>query len=237
VVVARQDRDVERVLRARAAGVDARVVAADRDFAVISRTPDEHGQIVAVHGLFGRYEDLRLSLRGRHQAQNAAVAIATVEAVRGGPIHQETVRAALRRVTAPGRFDVRPGTPSLVLDVAHNPHGAGSLVAALAELGPAWTIGVVAVMKDKDHEGLLRRLEPAIDVVVCTRNSSSRCLPAADLAACARTVFGASRVHAARDVPAALAVAAELARRRGFRTGDVRILVTGSVVTVGDVPQ
>jgi len=238
VVTARQDPDVDLVLRAHADTVGAQVVAEGHDFAVTHRTLAETGQVISVRGLAGVYEDVPLSLRGSHQAQNAAVAIASAEALLGGPLEGEVVRAALHQVTSPGRFEIRPGTPPVILDAAHNPHGAHALVGSLAELGPGRTAAVIAVMGDKDYEGLLRELEPAVDEVVCTRNSSPRSLPATQLAACAREVFGHQRVHVAADLATALATARALATPVPARLpGGERVLVAGSVVTVGDAAR
>ena len=235
-VSARQDEDVAAVIRDRARTVGARLVVLGEEFALLRRQPVEGGQLISVRGLHRTYDDVPLALRGEHQAENAACAIAAVEALLGRPLDDAAVRAALAGVASPGRFDLRPGTPPVVLDAAHNPHGARALVASLAELAPRRTCAVVASMADKDVEGMLRELEPVVDAVVCTSNSSPRSLPAADLAACARPVFGSPRVHLAGDLAAAIESARELV---GTRTpdGDPLILVTGSVVTVGDADR
>ena len=237
-ITARQDPDVEKVLRAHADAVGAQVVVEGDDFAVTRRATVEAGQVISVRGVAGWYEDLPLTLRGPHQAQNAAVAVATVEALRGGPLEVEVVRAALHQVTSPGRFEIRPGPPPVILDAAHNPHAAQALVGSLAELRPGRTAAVIAVMGDKDYEGFLREIEPAVDEVVCTRNSSPRSLPASQLAARAREVFGDHRVYVVADLATALAAARALAAPDpGLLPGDERVLVAGSVVTVGDAAR
>lgn len=235
-VSARQSPGVAAVLRTHAAFMDADLVVEGEDFAVLGREVTADGQAVSFRGLHREYRDLALPLHGDYQARNTAVAIASVEACLGGPLDVETVRTALRGVTSPGRFEIRAGTPPVVLDAAHNPHGARALAGNLAARGSGRTIAVLAVMGDKDYAAMLRELEHAVDQVVCVRNSSPRSLPAEELASCARKVFGAVRVHVAPDVTAGLAAARALAfptAGSAPQAGD-RLLVAGSVVTVAD---
>ncbi|MDZ5621705.1 folylpolyglutamate synthase/dihydrofolate synthase family protein [Nocardioides sp. HM23] len=231
-VSARQPDDVSAVLCARADAVGAELAVEGRDFAVTRRSPTASGQLLSFRGLHRQYDDVPLALHGEHQAQNAAVAIASAEAFLGGPLDVDLVRTVLGRVASPGRFEIRPGTPPVVLDAAHNPHGARALARNLAEQVSGRTIAVLAVMADKDYSAVLHELEGVVDLVVCTRNSSPRSLPADELAAQATDVFGPSRVHLAADVASGLAAARALADARPGST-DV-VLVTGSVVTVGD---
>jgi dihydrofolate synthase/folylpolyglutamate synthase len=235
-VSAQQSQDVAAVLRAQADEMGARLVVQDRDFSVTRRAVDA-GQVISVRGLAGTYDEVPLSLLGPHQADNAAIAIATTEALLGRALDLESVRSALSRVASPGRFELRPGNPPVILDAAHNPHGARSLVSSLAELGPGRTYAVLAVMADKDYGELLRQLEPVVDAVVCTRNSSPRCLPGPLLATAAREVFGAEQVQVAADVATAVEAARSLAACVPGEPADSRVLVTGSVVTVGDARQ
>lgn len=92
-------------------------------------------------------------------------------------------------------------------------------------------------MADKDIVGMLRELEPVVDAVVCTRNSSSRSLSPSDLAARARQVWGTDRVHVAHDVASAIAGARSLAVAGRTSSDGAIILVTGSVVTCGDADR
>jgi len=233
-VSARQSSGVAAVLRTHAAVVSADLVVEGEDFAVLGRTVTPGGQVVSFRGLHGEYGDVALPLHGDYQARNAAVAIASVEAFLGGPLDVEKVRTALRGVTSPGRFEIWPGTPPVVLDAAHNPHGARALARNLAARGSGRTIAVLAVMGDKDYAAVLRELEYAVDQVVCSRNSSPRSLPADELAVCARRVFGAARVHVAADVASGLAAARALVAADPVLVAGDRLLVTGSVVTVAD---
>ena len=239
VVSARQSPEVTEVLGERAAAVGARLLVLGRDFAVAERTAGPGGQVVTVHGLYGTYRDVLLALHGSHQADNAACALVAAEALQGRALDDDAVRRALAAVTSPGRLDVRPGQPTLVLDAAHNPHGARSLVEALAEVAPGRRqYAVVAAMADKDVAGLLRELAPGVTELVCAANSSPRSLPADELARIAAEILPATRVRVADSVESAVAVARDGAIRDDADgadgAGESVVLVTGSVVTVAD---
>ena len=233
VVSAEQSPEVLEVLRDRADSVGARLLVLGSSFSVLDRRPVDDGQVLTVRGVHGVYTDVHLGLRGRHQADNAACALVAAEALFGRALDPAAVCRALASVRSPGRLDVRPGRPPVVLDAAHNPHGAQALVEALAEIAPDQRrYAVVAVMADKDVDGLLRTLEPAVDEVVCTTSSSPRGLAADRLAALAAEIFAPARVHVASDVEAALRLART--RATSCAAGEPMVLVTGSVVTVAD---
>jgi len=196
--------------------------------------------MLSLQGLRARYDDVFLPLYGAHQAQNAAVALAAVEAFVGGeePLDDALVREAFATVTSPGRLEIIRRSPTIVLDAAHNPAGAEAMAAALEDsFRFAPLIGVVGVMADKDAEGLLAALEPHLEQVVVTQNSTDRSLPARDLAETARGVFGDDRVIVLPDLAEAIDRAATLAEAGeafGEALGSGGVLVTGSVVTVGE---
>ncbi len=105
------------------------------------------------------------------------------------------MRAAFAEVTSPGRLEIIRRSPTIVLDAAHNPHGAEATAAALADsfsFDPL--IGVIGVMADKDYEGVLAAFEPHLAHVICTQNSTFRAMPAEALADVAAEVFGPDRV-------------------------------------------
>jgi dihydrofolate synthase/folylpolyglutamate synthase len=237
-VIARQQPDVEELLLARAAEVGASVVREGVDFEVSSRTPAVGGQVVSLRSLRGTYDDLFLPLHGAHQAQNAAVALAAVEAFAGDrPLDAELVAGAFAQVTSPGRLEVVRRSPTIVLDAAHNPHGAAATAAALEDsfaFDPL--VGVLGVMSDKDHEGLLAAFEPHLSHVVCTQNSTHRALPAEQLGAVAREIYGDDRVSVVPRLADAIDVATGLAEAAdtGSSLSSGAVLVTGSVVTVGE---
>jgi dihydrofolate synthase/folylpolyglutamate synthase len=98
-------------------------------------------------------------------------------------------------------------------------------------------VGVMGVMADKDHQGVLAAFEPHLSHLVCTQNSTPRALPAEALAASAREIFGEDRVSVERWLPTALDTAVGLAESgdTGASLSAGAVLVTGSVVTVGEV--
>jgi dihydrofolate synthase/folylpolyglutamate synthase len=230
------DRDAAEVLVERATQVGARIVFEGNDFGVTARDVALGGQQISLRGLAHEYPDLFLPLHGTHQAQNAAVAVAAVEAFVGGgerPLDLDVLRAGLAAVESPGRLEVVRRSPTVVVDAAHNPAGARALRRAVED---SFTfvrlIGVLAVMKDKDANEMLEALEPVFDEVVVTRNSSPRSMSPRELGEIAGDIFGEHRVTVVQDLPDALDRAAGLADQGGVGGG---VLATGSVVTAADV--
>ncbi len=240
VVSAVQTEEVTQVLLERCTEVGASLAREGLEFGVTSRVPAVGGQVIGLQGLRGSYEEVFLPLYGAHQAQNAALALAAVEAFVGGDdaLDGEVVEEAFAEVTSPGRLEIIRRSPTIVLDAAHNPHGAAAVVATLEDsftFSPL--IGVVGVMSDKDVEGLLSELEPVFAHVVCTQNSTERSMPAAELAEVARGIFGSDRVNETPSLVDAIEQAATLAEAGeavGNAIGSGGVLVTGSVVTVGE---
>lgn len=238
VVSAVQEPEVAEVLMERAAEVGATILWEGVDFGVEHRVPAVGGQSMSLRGLRGEYDEVFLPLYGAHQAHNASLALAAVEAFIGDePLGDELVREAFAQMTSPGRLEVVRRSPTIVLDAAHNPHGAAALAEALEDsftFSPL--IGVVGVMADKDHEGLLAELEPVLAHVVITQNTTERAMPAAELAEIAEGIFGVDRVHLEPRLADAIERAATLAEvggTYGEAIGSGGVLVTGSVVTVG----
>jgi dihydrofolate synthase/folylpolyglutamate synthase len=238
-ILAEQSTEVATVLLARATQVGATVAREGLEFGVISRVPAVGGQTVSLQGLRARYDDIFLPLYGAHQAQNAAVALAAVEAFAGDePLSDDLVRTAFAEVTSPGRMEVIRRSPSIILDAAHNPAGAEATAAALEDsfvFSPL--IGVIGVMADKDYEGVLAAFEPHLAHLIVTQNATPRAMPAHVLGAAAREVFGADRVTVVPRLEDAIDQAAALAEAGeafGDALGSGGVLVTGSVVTVGE---
>lgn len=239
-VSAVQQDEVAALIAQRCAEVGATLLVEGVDFAVERRTPAVGGQMLDLRGVRGTYAEVFLPLYGAHQAQNAALALAAVESLVGAtaPIDDDIVREAFTEATSPGRLEVIRRSPTVVLDAAHNPHGARASVAALEDsfmFDPL--IGVIGVMADKDVDGVLAAFEPVLAHVVCTQNSQSRSMRAEDLAEIARRIFGEDRVTVAPRLLDAIEQAATLAEA-GASHGEVLgaggVLVTGSVVTVGE---
>lgn len=238
-VLAEQTVPVGEVLRERAAKVGATVVTEGVEFGVEERTPGLGGQLMTLQGVAGRYDDVFLPLYGAHQAQNAVCALAAVEAFAGGNgLDPDLVREGFASVTSPGRLEVVRRSPVVVVDAAHNPHGAAATAAAIDEaFSFSSLVGVVGVMADKDVAGLLEAFETVMTSVICTRNSTARSLPAESLAAVARDIFGDERVDVAPRLDDALELAmarADIDATQPLGLGGAGVLVTGSVVTAGE---
>jgi len=238
-ILAEQTPEVAAVLLERAAEVGATVAREGMEFGVLARTPAVGGQMLTLKGLRATYDDVFLPLYGAHQAQNAVVALAAVEAFAGtDALDADLVRAALAEVTSPGRLEIIRRSPTIILDAAHNPHGAEAVGAALEDsFSFSPLVGVMGVMADKDHEGLLNAFEPHLAHLVCTQNSTSRSMSAAALARAATEIFGEDRISVVPDLAEAIDRAATLAEAGAaldISIGAGAVLITGSVVTVGE---
>jgi dihydrofolate synthase/folylpolyglutamate synthase len=239
VVMAKQLPEVREVLRERAAEVGATVLEEDVDFGVLTRSPAVGGQVLSLRGLHGSYDDVFVPLYGAHQAENAALALAAVEALLGEqPLAAEVIGDAFARVTSPGRLEIVRSSPTILLDAAHNPHGAEATAAALEDsFSFDQVIGVIGVMGDKDVEGMLAAFEPHLSHLVVTQNSTDRAMPARRLGQVAAEVFGEERVSVVPRLADAIDAAAALAEEpegSGSSISGGAVLVTGSVVTVGE---
>lgn len=240
-VLAAQPPEAAAELIRRAAEVQAAVAREGLEFGVIERRIAVGGQFLTLQGLGGVYDEVFLPLHGAHQAQNAACALAAVEAFFGagaqaGAIDLDTVRAAFASVRSPGRLEPVRSAPTILLDAAHNPAGLKATLEAVAEgFQFRRLVAVAAVLADKDATGMLELLEPAVDELVVTENSAERALPADDLAALAVPIFGADRVTVEPRLDDAIEAAVRLAEDTGDEVlSGAGVLVTGSVVTVGE---
>jgi dihydrofolate synthase/folylpolyglutamate synthase len=238
-ILGQQELEVAEVLLARCLEVEATVAREGLEFGVASRGVALGGQILVLRGLNSEFDDVFLPLFGEHQAQNAAVALAAAEAFLGGsgPLDTDLVRTGFAMVTSPGRLEVARRNPTVLLDAAHNPHGATALAKAIDDsFDFASLVGVVGVLSDKDAAGVLEALETTLDRVVITESSSARSMDAVTLAMIARTVFGDDRVFVEPKLPNALDRAINLAEDASTY-GGVGVLITGSVVLVGDAKR
>ncbi|MFM8752344.1 MAG: glutamate ligase domain-containing protein, partial [Actinomycetota bacterium] len=219
------------------AQVDATPIREGIEYAVKNRSLAVGGQLVSIAGVYGEYDDLFLPLHGAHQAANAATAIAAVEVFAGeSKLDEEVVRAALANATSPGRCEIIMRNPTVIIDAAHNPHGATSLKRTIAEeFDFDAVIGVIAPMGDKDVTGILEELEGVISRVIVSRNSSHRSAPVEELFDNAREVFGSERVAREETLDTAVATAIQEARvANAVQDSNVAVVITGSVVTAGE---
>ncbi|WP_432065750.1 bifunctional tetrahydrofolate synthase/dihydrofolate synthase [Streptomyces sp. C10-9-1] len=240
VVLAQQPVDAAQVMLKKAVEVDATVAREGMEFGIVSREVAVGGQLLTLRGLGGEYDQVFLPLYGAHQAHNAVVALAAVEAFFGVGAEQartldaDTVRRAFASVVSPGRLEVVRRSPTVVLDAAHNPAGAQATAEGITEsFGFSRLIGVVGTSGDKDVRGLLEAFEPIFAEIVVTRNSTDRAMDVDELAALAVEVFGDDRVVVEPRLDDALEAAITLAEEESEFSG-AGVLVTGSVITVGE---
>ncbi|HFG8964387.1 bifunctional tetrahydrofolate synthase/dihydrofolate synthase [Corynebacterium striatum] len=237
-IIAEQEQEAMTVILNRAVEVGAGVARSGSEFAVLESRIAVGGQQLNIQGLGGLYEDIFLPLHGEHQAKNAGVALAAVEAFFGAssgkPLDIATVRTGFAKAISPGRLERVRTSPTTFIDACHNPHGAKALGAALdRDFDFARLIGVLGIFEDKDAEGIFTALEPYLTEVVITQNSSPRARDAYELAELARDIFGEERVYVEPDLSGAYAQAVELAEDAEVQSGS-GIVITGSVVTAGD---
>jgi dihydrofolate synthase / folylpolyglutamate synthase len=240
-ILAAQPAEAATELLKRAVEVEAPVAREGLEFGIADRQIAVGGQVLTLQGLAGVYPDVFLPLHGAYQAENAALALAAVEAFFGagaetGPIDVEVVRSAFAAVRSPGRLEPVRSAPTVLVDATHNPAGMTATVQALAEgFDFRQLVGVISMLAGKDARATLEILEPVLDQVVVTQNSSPRALPVDALAAIAVDVFGADRVTVEARLDDALETAVALAEENadGVLAGS-GVLVTGSVVTAGE---
>ena len=232
-MLAAQQPEAAKVLIERCADVGAKVYREGVEFSLLDRTPGVGGQLLRLQGAGGPVDDVLLPLFGAHMARNAALAVAAVEAFLGGKaLASDVITEGLAVVEAPARLEVVRRSPPVLLDTAHNPHGARATMEALTE---SFTfvplVGVVAMMADKDVDGLLSIFADELTTIVCTTVAgNSRALPADELAERAAGIMGEDRVRVAPTMADAIEVAVALADDAGPGAG---VLIAGSVIAAG----
>lgn len=234
VVSAAQTPEVLEVLRARAVQLASELQFADTDFSLLTTVGAVGGQQISVRGTRAEYPSLPLALHGAHQAQNAALAIAAVEAFLADehPLNGEVLADALETVRSPGRFERICTDPLLVVDAAHNPHSAAALVQTLADTFPdrecAFLVGVLA---DKDAAGILTELGRAAQTFFITAPSSERSLSSESLVLIAQDAVPEALVIERETLPDAVESLRDWVGGAENRIG----VVTGSIVLIGEV--
>lgn len=232
VVSARQQPAASVVLQAAAATHGASFAVDGSEFALTAQRLAVGGQLISVRGLAGQYDDVYLPLYGAHQGENAALAIAAVEALVGGgtqPIAPEIVSEGLGEVASPGRLQLVGIDPTVIVDAAHNPHGARALAAALRDSFDFDEWGMVlGVLDDKDAAGIVAELAPMAAHVFATAPQTERANDAESVADLVEAAGVGVTVHpdVAAAGEAARAWAAESARRA--------VVIAGSVVLAGE---
>ncbi|MBW8171744.1 bifunctional folylpolyglutamate synthase/dihydrofolate synthase [Ornithinimicrobium sp. Arc0846-15] len=236
VVTGVQTHEVMEIIAAETEEKDASLQAEGVAFGVLEREVAVGGQVLSVRGLAGDYTDLFMPLYGAHQAHNAAIAVAAVEAFVGGGeqrLTDEVIRSAFANFSSPGRLEIVRRSPTVLVDAAHNPAGVEALVEAVRESFMfGRLVGVIGVLAEKDAESMIALLEPVLDHIVLTRTTSPRAVSPQRLGEIALGYFGEDRISVIRDLPDALDLAAGMADDGGMSGA---VLATGSVVTAAEV--
>jgi dihydrofolate synthase / folylpolyglutamate synthase len=235
VVLAQQEPECAVELLKQAASVGADVAREGIEYSILSRSIAVGGQLLAIQGIKEIYTDIFIPLHGKHQASNAAAALVAVEAFFGDQdLDIDAVRAGFANVTSPGRCEVVHRDPTVILDAAHNPHGAAAIAETIqSEFTFDEVIGIFAAMGDKDVRGILLELEQVMDSIIVTSNSSPRAMDVLALEGLAAEIFGAERTFSALTVTEAIDKALKDCVRP-LSEDTIGILLTGSVVTVGE---
>ncbi len=177
VVIAPQEPAAWEVFRQRCAqfSVDPIEIGRDIDYEILQENPS--GQVIRVTGTKQSYPDLKLSLLGRHQAINAAVALGVVEALQdlGCVISKDAVRAGVREAFWPGRLEIASKDPFIILDCAHNRSSAKNLAESIAEIFPHKNVTLIlGVSEDKDRAGICEELNRIVTRVIATKAAHPR---------------------------------------------------------------
>lgn len=231
LVSARQRPSVKELIDARVKEQNAQLFYYGDDFELTSREVAVGGQLVSVRTPNAFYEDVPLAMLGAYQGLNAAAALMAVEAFfYGHSLSADVVEHALMSTRSPGRLEVVKGSPVVIIDAAHNPHGAAATVEALQEAFPGPRVAVYSAFADKDIEGVLGVMEPAFAALVLTQMPGERAADIDAIGDIARSVFGEDRVHSEPDLANAIATAADIAE-----TLDPDSLAPASVTVMGSI--
>ncbi|CAN5794695.1 folylpolyglutamate synthase/dihydrofolate synthase family protein [soil metagenome] len=232
VVSASQQPGVADVIAERVRSMDAELKVAGTDFELLGRSPAVGGQQIDVQGVRSTFNEVYLPLFGRHQAHNAAVAIAAMEAFHGFEVEldPEMVQDGLAGVRVPGRLEPIPreGQSLVVLDGAHNSSGMATLAQALPQdFAFERRVAVLGILDDKDVEAMVKALAPVVDHIIAVAPDDARAAdPGRIVAAC--QALGQSVEHA-EDAEHALDLA------DGVTRPSDGVIVTGSLYLVGQV--
>ncbi len=233
VVTARQTPEAMHEIQAAAQRHGALVVAQPAQFDVTASAVAVGGQLIDVRGTAGAYDGLTLPLYGDHQAQNAAVAIAAVEAFIGGgahPLTRELVEEGVAGASSPGRLQLIGTEPTVIVDAAHNPAGAATLRAAIERFFDFDEVAfVLGVLADKDAHGIVDQLAPVAELLIVTQSHSERARPSEELA---EDLYEWTHEHVEEIED--LGDAVEAARAWALEGDKRAVVVTGSITLIGE---
>lgn len=236
-ILSHQDVEVAKILMQKCVEVEALPMREGIEFSLLRRDLAVGGQMLTIQGITATYEDIYLPLYGAHQSENAAVALVAVEAFAGSKqLDSDLVRAAFSQVDSPGRCEVVYRNPTVIIDAAHNPHGAAALTQTITnEFDFSTIIAVVAPMGDKDVVGILEAIEPIADRIVLSANASPRAMDINELERLAKQIFGPDQVSVISTLSDAIRKSIEQAKLdNDINDGNCAVLITGSVVTAGE---
>lgn len=232
VVSAQQPAAAAEVLRRVAAEQNATIAFEGEEFGLVEQKLAVGGQLLTIRGLSGQYVDEYLPIYGAHQGHNAALAVAAVESLIGGatqPIGGDILSEGLQGATSPGRLQLLGIAPTVVVDAAHNPHGAAALAQALDDSFDfdEWGL-VLGILADKDAAGIVGRLGPSAAHVFATAPDSERASDADSIADLVEAAGHRVTVHPS------LADAADAAREWAASSERRAVIIAGSVVLAGE---
>jgi len=235
VVLAAQTSEVAKVLMANVLKVSAIPFREGVEFSVKKRSLAVGGQLISLAGIYGDIDEIYLPLYGDHQSNNAGLALASVEAFAGVKLDEELVRQAFSKIKSPGRCEIIYQDPTVIIDAAHNPHGAAAIAKTIStEFDFQLVVAVVAVLADKDVDGILQQLSTAVDYIITTQSNSPRALDSAELAKIASKYFKPEQIEVISDLGGAITYAIEKVNLSNqVSDGPGAVLITGSVVTAG----
>lgn len=232
VVSAQQQPEVAEVLRRMAATKNATIAFEGDEFGLTEQKLAVGGQLLTIRGIAGAYVEEYLPLYGAHQGHNAALAVVAVESLIGGgtqPIAEDIIADGLQGATSPGRLQLLGIAPTVVVDAAHNPHGAKALAQSLDDSFDfdEWGL-VLGILADKDAAGIVATLAPAAAHVFATAPASDR---ANDADAIADLIESAGQLA---SVHPSLADAADAAREWAASSDRRAVVIAGSIVLAGE---
>ncbi|MGM1016537.1 MAG: bifunctional folylpolyglutamate synthase/dihydrofolate synthase [Actinomycetota bacterium] len=232
VVSAQQPAEAERILRRVAGEKGASIAFEGAEFGLSAQRLAVGGQLLSIRGVASEHTDEYLPLYGAHQGHNAALAIAAVESLIGGgaqPIAGDILSEGLQNATSPGRLQLLGVAPTVIVDAAHNPHGAAALAQALGDSFDFDEWGVVlGVLSDKDAAGIVAQLAPVAAHVFATAPESDRATDADVIADLVEESGQRVTVHPS------LADAAMSAREWAASSDRRAVVIAGSVVLAGE---
>jgi dihydrofolate synthase/folylpolyglutamate synthase len=192
---------------------------------------DIKGVVFDLKGIYHNYKNLHTPLLGRYQADNAATAITTVEAlkIKGINISEKAIRNGLEKVNWTGRLEIIQNNPTLILDGAHNPGGVRVARDALKEIFSYHRlILVLAIFADKDYKKMIQILAPNADLIITTKAKSTRAASPQVLAKEAAQYIDKNKIIITENIPQAINCALSNSKE------DDLICITGSLHTVGE---